>query len=223
MPGPGGPLLLRFPFRGRWLAQNSPADRVPSHGVDAFGQRYAIDFVAVDDRDRSAPRTLRSLVAAEPPESFVGFGRPILAPVSGTIRACHDGEEDHAARRSPITLIPYALSQTSRARAGIGAVAGNHVVIAAGPSGPYVLLAHLRKGSIRVRPGQLVASGTPIAQCGNSGNSTEPHVHVQATDSADWFRANGLPITFSVDPTSSADPKGGTGWLPRNREPFVVD
>jgi murein DD-endopeptidase MepM/ murein hydrolase activator NlpD len=69
----------------------------------------------------------------------------------------------------------------------------------------------------------LVASGTPIAQCGNSGNSTEPHVHVQATDSADWFRANGLPITFSVDPTSSADPKGGTGWLPRNREPFVVD
>jgi hypothetical protein len=216
MPDRVEPVLLGFPFHGRWVAQNSPADRVPSHGVDVFGQRYAIDFIGVDDHDRSAPRTLRSIVAAEPPELFVGFGRPILAPVAGTVLTCHDGEDDHAARRSPITLIPYAFGQTSRARAGIGAIAGNHVVIAAGPSGPYVLLAHLRKGSICVRPGETVQTGTPIGQCGNSGNSTEPHVHVQATDSADWYRANGLPITFSADPTA------GTGWLPRNREPFDV-
>jgi murein DD-endopeptidase MepM/ murein hydrolase activator NlpD len=98
----------------------------------------------------------------------------------------------------------------------VGAIAGNHVVIAAGPAGPYVLLAHLRQGSIRVRPGQVVELGTPIGQCGNTGNSTEPHVHLQATDSADWSRATGLPIAFSG---GSGD---CTGWLPRNREPFDV-
>ncbi|WP_216843769.1 hypothetical protein [Phytoactinopolyspora alkaliphila] len=43
-------VVLGFPFRGRWLARNSPARRVPSHGTHAFGVTYAIDFIAVDDR-----------------------------------------------------------------------------------------------------------------------------------------------------------------------------
>lgn len=216
MPGQDEPILLTFPFSGRWVAQNSPANRVPSHGVDVFGQRYAIDFVAVDDHDRSAPRTWRSLVASEPPEIFVGFGRPILAPVAGTVVSYHDGEVDHAARRSPITLTPYAFGQASRARGGVPAIAGNHVVIAIGPDGPYVLLAHLCNGSITVRPGQVVSTGSPIGACGNSGNSTEPHVHVQATDSVDWSRATGLPIAFRDIRDAT------TGWLPKNREPFDV-
>ncbi|MBO0811577.1 MAG: M23 family metallopeptidase [Microlunatus sp.] len=215
MPPVGAPVELTFPFSGRWVAQNSPADRVPSHGIDLYGQRYAIDFLAVDDHDRSAPRTWRSIVAPEPPDLFVGFGRPILAPVAGTVVGCHDGEVDHEARRSPITLLPYAFGQAARARAGIPAIAGNHVVIAARTDGPYVLLAHLRRGSLTVAPGQVVTPGSPIGQCGNSGNSTEPHVHVQATDSVDWSRANGLPITF-------ADRPGAAGWLPRNHKPFDV-
>ncbi len=45
---------LALPFDGRWLVQNSPARRVPSHGVDVFGQRFAIDFIAVGDRGRTA-------------------------------------------------------------------------------------------------------------------------------------------------------------------------
>ena len=60
MNGSAGPaVLLDLPFRGRWLARNSPARRVPSHGSDAFGETYAIDFIAVDDRGRPAPRTWR--------------------------------------------------------------------------------------------------------------------------------------------------------------------
>ena len=43
------PVVLAFPFRGRWLARNSPARRVPSHGSDLFGTRFAIDFIAVDE------------------------------------------------------------------------------------------------------------------------------------------------------------------------------
>lgn len=190
------PIVLDLPFHGRWMARNSPARRVPSHGTDLLGTTYAIDFIAVDEHGRSAPATWRTWLSVEPPEAFIGFGRPVLAPIDGTVVAAHDGEEDHEARRSQLALVPYALGQAGRLRAGPDAIAGNHVIIALGPSGPYVALVHLRRGSVRVAVGDAVAAGDPVGECGNSGNSTQPHVHVQAADSLDWSQARGLPIAF---------------------------
>jgi hypothetical protein len=189
---------LALPFRGRWLTQNSPARRVPSHGVDILGQRYAVDFVAVDHRHRTAgSRDWRTVLATEPPERFVAFGRPILAPAGGTVVHVHDGEPDHDARRSQLALVPYALGQAGRLRQGVPAVAGNHVVVALPTPGRFVALAHLRAGSLRVAVGQQVGAGQHLADCGNSGNSTQPHLHLQAMDSADLTVARGLPIRFT--------------------------
>lgn len=191
------PVVLEYPFRGRWLARNSPARRVPSHGTDLFGVTYAIDFIGVDERGRPAPLTWRTAFATEEPERFVGFGRPILAPAGGTVVATHDGEPDHEARRSPLTLVPYLLGQRERARRGAVGLAGNHVTIALTPEGPFVLLAHLRQGSVRVRPGDTVHAGQQVAECGNSGNSTQPHVHVQVIDSLRFDEAaRGVPLAF---------------------------
>jgi hypothetical protein len=189
-------VLLDLPFRGRWRAEMSPAKRVPSHGTDLFGITYAIDFVAVDGRGRSAPRTWRTGLSSEPAEAFAGFGQPILAPVAGTVVEVHDGEPDHVGRRSQLTLVPYMLGQAARVRAGIDAIAGNHVVIAMRPSGPFVGLVHLRRASVRVAMGDVVAVGDQLAECGNSGNSTEPCVHLQVTDSMDWRVARGIPMAF---------------------------
>jgi hypothetical protein len=59
---------LALPFTGLWRAQNSPARRVPSHGSELFGERYAIDFVGVDHRHRTAgTRDWRTFLATEPP------------------------------------------------------------------------------------------------------------------------------------------------------------
>jgi Peptidase family M23 len=191
------PVVLRLPFMHRWAAQNSPARRVPSHGTNLMGLRYSIDFVGVDDRHRTAPlRDWRTLFATEPPERFYAYGRPILAPCDGIVVDLHDGEIDHVARRSQLTLVPYALGQTARLRHGVTAVAGNFVTIRHGDSGTFVTLVHLRQGSIQVGIGEEVTAGQQIAECGNSGNSTQPHVHLQATDSADFSVARGLPITF---------------------------
>ena len=99
-------------------------------------------------------------------------------------------------------------------RAGAPAVAGNHVVLGLGPSGPFVLLAHLRRGTLRVGPGDSVTVGEMVGECGNSGNSTEPHVHVQVTDSVVWSAAVGLPISFHR-------PTGIGHWVPDEAE--VVD
>lgn len=65
--------VLSLPFEGRWLVQNSPARRVPSHGTDMLGQRYAIDFVGVDEKRRSASRRdWRTFLATEPTERSAG-------------------------------------------------------------------------------------------------------------------------------------------------------
>ena len=158
----------------------------------------------------------RSVLATEPPVVFVGFGAPILAPASGTVVAAVDGELDHEARRSQLALIPYALSQARRVREGVRAIAGNHVVIALAPAGPFVLIAHLQRGSVSAAVGSVVMVGENIGSCGNSGNSTQPHVHVQVTDSTNWPTARGRPIVFERPQVN-----GGT-WLPRNGETFTV-
>lgn len=190
-----GPVVLRLPFDGTWRVQNSPARRVPSHGTHLFATTYAIDFVAVRGRRTAGTRDWRTLLATEPPERFHAFGLPVLAPADGRVVAVHDGEPDHEARRSQPALLSYALTQAARARGGAGALAGNHVVLELAGGG-YALLAHLRRGSLLVRPGQPVAAGRPVGACGNSGNSTQPHVHLQVMDGADAFSARGRPIAF---------------------------
>jgi hypothetical protein len=158
------PVVLSLPFHGRWLVQNSPARRVPSHGVDLFGERYAIDFVGVDAGRRTAKRRdWRTLLATEPPERFLAFGRPILAPASGRVVHVHDGEIDHEGRRSQLSLLPYALGQAARVRQGFGAVAGNHVVIGLAEVAAYVALVHLQAGSLTVGVGDEVTTGQQVA------------------------------------------------------------
>lgn len=191
------PVLLALPFRDRWLVQNSPARRIPSHGTNQLGLRYAIDFVGVDHRRRSAnTRDWRTFLATEPVDRYIGFGRPILAPADGVVASVHDGEVDHAGRRSQVALVPYMLGQARRLRQGAHAISGNHVTIELAGGAGYVVLAHLRSGSLRVRPGETIATGQMLAECGNSGNSTEPHVHVQVMDRPGPAGARGIPITF---------------------------
>jgi hypothetical protein len=189
-------VLLSLPFTGRWLVQNSPARRVPSHGTDLLGSTYAIDFVGVGEGRSTADRVdWRTVLATEPNERFVGFGRPVLAPADGEVVVVHDGEPDHAARRS-WTVLPYLWAQASRVRRGPAAVAGNHVGIALADGRTFVFLVHLRLGSVQVAVGDVVRTGQALARCGSSGNSTQPHVHVQATDDADVTRARGVPLEF---------------------------
>ena len=187
--------MLTLPFRGTWRAELSPARRVPSHGTDLFATTYGIDFVAVRGRRSATTRDWRTLLATERPDRFFAFGQPVLAPAGGRVVRVHEGEVDHAARRSQLALASYALTQAKRARGGAGALAGNHVIIQRDHGG-YVVLAHLLSGSTRVEEGEGVEVGQEVGRCGNSGNSTQPHVHVQVMDSPDPFTARGLPLAF---------------------------
>lgn len=191
-----------YPFAGTWLVQNSPANRVPSHGTSLFASSYAIDFVPVTGTRRTAPITIRSLIRPEAPERFPGFGWPILAPVDGTVLAAHDNAPDHPAYRG-LPSIAYALTQARRVTVGWRALAGNHVLIDSG--GIVVALCHLQHGSVKVLPGQYLQVGEMLGRCGNSGNSTEPHVHVQAMDNRDVARAIAVRITFNGSAPANGD------------------
>jgi hypothetical protein len=189
-------VVLTLPFRGTWLARNSPARRVPSHGTHLFATTYAMDFIAVRGRRTATTRDWRTLLSTEPVDRFFAFGQPVLAPAAGRVVSVHDGEADHVARRSQFALVPYALTQAARVRGGAGAIAGNHLILELEDGGGFVVLAHLRAGSIRVDGGESVAAGQQLGVCGNSGNSTQPHLHIQIMDSADPSTARGLPMSF---------------------------
>lgn len=81
--------------------------------------------------------------------------------------------------------------------------------------GVYAALAHLRRRSALVRAGQQVTAGEPLASCGNSGNSAEPHLHFQLMDHPNVLLASGLPFRFR------GLPPGGAG-VPSRGEPFTV-
>jgi len=197
---------LAYPFAGRWLTQNSPANRVPSHGTALFATSFAIDFVPVNEAGRTAPITFGSLLRREPAERFPGFGRPILAPVQGLVVGVHDTAPDHHASRG-LPSVGYALSQRRRAAAGWVALAGNYVMIQTRDRF-VIAVCHLQHRSVMAQLGQSVYVGEPLGRCGNSGNSTEPHVHLQAIDRVDLLHARAVPITFG-------------GRLPRNGE--IID
>lgn len=80
------------------------------------------------------------------------------------------------------------------------------------------MLAHLRRGTVQVRRGERVRVGDEIAACGNSGNSTEPHVHVQLMDHPEPLFAAGVPVRFDCF-TVDGRPRSG---MPGANTPFRV-
>lgn len=186
---------VRAPVQGRWQAVNSPADKVPSHGVHAYGQTYAIDLVHVPDPDSRWTGVHRKPLARRPQE-FPGFGQPVLAPANGTVVRVSDWQRDHWSRNSPLGVLYLLFEGTFREVFGVGRILGNHIVLDLG-DGVYAAFAHLRRRSTLVTKGQRVTAGQRIASCGNSGNTSEPHVHFQLMDHRRVLIAAGLPFRFT--------------------------
>ncbi|MBJ7329026.1 MAG: M23 family metallopeptidase [Solirubrobacteraceae bacterium] len=186
------PFPIDPPLRGRWLIANSPADHVPSHGTHGLGQTWGIDFVPEPEPGSRPAFGTRGF---DVPESYPGFGEPILAPAPGTVVSVSDGARDHRTRTSRPAVAFMLAEGMVRELFGARRLLGNHVVLDLG-DGVYAALAHLQRGSVCVEPGQRIASGDRVGACGNSGNSSEPHLHFQLMDHPRPFVAAGLPFTL---------------------------
>lgn len=192
-PTPPEPRPVRSPVRGRWRAMNSPATKVPSHGTHVYGQTYAVDLVHEPQPD-ARPR-FGGPTAMRRPSEYPAFGVPVVSPVAGHVVAGHDRARDHRARSNLLGYLYMIGEGIVLALRGAAGPLGNHVVIATG-DGDHVVLAHLQHGSLDVAVGDRVVAGQRLARVGNSGNSSEPHVHLQLMDRADANRALGHPFTF---------------------------
>ncbi|HEX8293555.1 MAG TPA: M23 family metallopeptidase [Pyrinomonadaceae bacterium] len=129
-------------------------------------------------------------------EDYGCWGVPVLAPAGGRVVKARDGLPDER---------PGAVSNN------FDAPSGNHVVIEL-PTGTYLEVAHLQRGSVSVKEGEHVEEGRPVGRCGNSGNTSEPHIHLhhqrQHPDFGEGVLIEGLPLYFR-DHDGEPMPQGG--------------
>ena len=174
---PRGAVNVAFPLRGGTFTSGHAGARTRINYHFAHpAQRYALDVVAANALGMRArglwPREL---------ERYEVWGDTVVAPCAGAItRARGDLPDQSPPDRDSVN------------------VAGNHVVLRCDGSDVTVLLAHLMRGSVRVVPGARVRAGDPLGRAGNSGNTTEPHLHVHAERGGgdSLGRGRGVPLTF---------------------------
>jgi murein DD-endopeptidase MepM/ murein hydrolase activator NlpD len=171
---------LHLPFEGEWEVFWGGRTSAQNAHVSCSDQRFAYDFDAVRggrSRDFSWSSTN---------EDFYAFGRPILAPADAVVVEAVDSLPDN----EPGKMDPKHP-------------AGNHVILDF-MNGEYALLAHFRQGSLRARAGDRVEHGQVLASCGNSGNTSQPHLHFHLQNSPKLDpcgKVEGLPAFF-VDYTA---------------------
>jgi murein DD-endopeptidase MepM/ murein hydrolase activator NlpD len=145
--------VLRLPFEGRWSVYwGGDTIEVNAHH-DVQNQQYAFDFLIVDKQGKTHQgEGLKN-------EDYYAFGQKVLAPADGVVTDVIQGVRDNA----PGSMNPYSAL-------------GNAVVMQHREHEVSVL-AHLKQDSILVKPGDKVSKGQVLGLCGNSGNSSEPHIH----------------------------------------------
>jgi hypothetical protein len=181
-----------FPLRGRWFIAAGPG--LQSHHRWAIVQEFALDIVAFGDGTTTHAGDGRLA------RMYHAFGAPVLAAAAGTVVTAVDrfGDDD-SLRRADETEAAFEQRAAGRQgellALGMAGIIGNHVVIDHG-NGEFGYYAHLRQGSVAVREGDRVTAGQTIGALGNSGNSTQPHLHFHVADSANPSAGRSLPVVF---------------------------
>jgi len=147
-----------LPFEGSWAAVNGGVTKETSHSWDIQAQRYAYDFIILEQDGKSFSGSETSA------SSYYCYGKKILAPADGIVvevrTDCKDSKIMGKGSTDPL----------------IKDIRGNYIIIRHAEN-EYSFLAHLQPKSILVSVGQRVERKQPVALCGNSGNMSEPHLH----------------------------------------------
>ena len=170
----------RLPFEKNieWLVINGGIDKINSHSWNTITQRFAYDFVIANDI------YVRHENNGTKVKDYFCYNLDILAAADGFIVKVVNNI-------GTAPFVGYGLTDIF-AKSFIG----NHVIIKHRDN-EYTFYAHLVKGSINVKVGEVISQGDILGRCGHTGYSTEPHLHFHLQDKADFFTANGLPIRFS--------------------------
>jgi hypothetical protein len=226
------PQLLEIgpPLAGKgWVAINGCCGIGGAHrgsglcanGRIYFGQRFAIDWMRLDDAGR--------LVHGDPADvrNYADYGVDVLAVADGTVVDILNTLDDQ-----PPSKLPDPKTIT------LENVDGNHVILDLG-AGVYAFYAHMEKNSIGVAEGQGVKRGDVLGRLGNTGNTSAPHLHFQLMDGPSALGSSGIPyviesFVLAGKIPAERDPAAATGvdgsWssdlfssaIPRHRQ-FPLD
>lgn len=176
---PKNKVELAFPLEGKnFKVIHGGAHEIVNHHQVVSAQKYALDIVRTDYLGRRAKSWVPSKL-----EDFFVYKSRVVCPCDGVVVKSINEEED----QSPMTM------NTKN-------ICGNHIVIYVEKEQIYVVLAHLKKGSVTIKTGDVVKKNQFLGLVGNSGNTSEPHLHIHASKAChpDYlFEGEGVPITFN--------------------------
>ena len=171
---PEGAIQLAYPLRdGTYYIGGGGNNRFINNHQAHEPQKFALDIVRLNAFGNRA-----SGLAPDDPERYAIFGDTVYSPCSGAVIRAMDGLPD---------LRPPDKDPDN--------IAGNHIVLACG--GVKVVLAHLKQGSVAVTPDMRVNQGSVLGQVGNSGNTSQPHLHLHAErggEPGQILTGEGVPI-----------------------------
>jgi murein DD-endopeptidase MepM/ murein hydrolase activator NlpD len=163
---------MSLPFKGEWTVFWGGDTKALNYHVVSTFQKNAFDIVINDSSGKSFKTTGKTN------EDYYAFGQPLLAPCDAEIVLAVDGIKDN---------IPGAVNPMY--------IVGNSVLLKT-KNNEYILFAHFKQNSLKVRQGDLVKRGQLLGLCGNSGNSSEPHLHFHLQDIEDFNKATGIKCYF---------------------------
>jgi len=162
---------LRLPFDGHWFVFWGGRSIEQNYHAAVEDQRFAYDFIVVKDGvSHRGDGTIES--------DFFCFGSPVLSPAI-----------------AKVVTVERLLADNPPGIMDSANPAGNHVILDLG-NDEYAVLAHLKANSIIVEQGDELEPGQFIGECGNSGNTSEPHLHFHIQDRAEFGEGSGLPVYF---------------------------
>jgi hypothetical protein len=165
---------LTLPFKGKWLVFWGGDTKELNQHHDIPNQRFAFDFVGEDESGKTHKNDGKNN------EDYFAFGREIVSPADGIVTDVINGVRDNV----PGSMNPYsALGNTVLIKHR-----GNEVSV----------LSHFKLDSIKVRVGDNVTMGQVIGRCGNSGNSSEPHLHYHLQNTAVVQDGTGIKCLFKT-------------------------
>ncbi len=164
---------LSLPFKGKWLVVWGGDTKELNQHHDTPNQRFAFDFLGADEQGKTRKGK------AHANEDYFAFGREIVSPADGVVTDVITGVRDNV----PGSMNPYSAL-------------GNAVFIQHREN-EISVLAHLKLGSTKVKVGDKVKQGQVIGLCGNSGNSSEPHLHYHLQNTPIIQDATGIKCYFA--------------------------
>jgi hypothetical protein len=191
---PKDPVTIDMPFAGEWYVFSGGRSSLLNNHWTTVSQRHALDIVQV--RNGASYRGDKNELT-----SYYAFGKQLVAPAPGRITAVLDSRPN------------VAIGESDRRHPE-----GNYLILDIG-NGRYVMMGHLLPGSAMVGVGDVVRRGQPLARVGNSGNTSEPHLHIQLQNSADFQNTLGEQRTYPALFSNTALIRSGDAGSPGDADP----